>query len=250
MPYNGPTMKKLLLPILIVLNISATCLASLSGKSSIENIYAVFPSLVEVQTLSFVLDQPGDSTVNDAKIRTGRRGVYARAGSGAILDNSGIIITNAHIIKLAHDIEVKLSDGTKLKAVPLAISENSDLALIRIVSGPALHPIKLSDPSQIKLNSPVYSVGNSVFLKGTMIQGKVTGFGKRKNQPGSEIHMIQTNIQMYPGDSGGPVLNKQGELVGIMFAGRSARSKQSYAVPSNVIKNLYETYMTRGKTSS
>ncbi len=195
---------------------------------------------------------PGSKAVIDREtgrlvvMRNIQSAVHKRFGAGVILSPDGYIATNAHTVYKADRILVKLNDGTVLPADALKLFPDDDLSLLKVRVSRSLDPISLSDSSTLRLGDEVVTVGNSELLKRTISGGKVIGLGSsrsRKGQdPGDDTEIIQTNITLYKGDSGGPLLDSKGRLIGMMVAGQVQRRRSSFAVPSNRIYQHYVTY--------
>ena len=136
-------------------------------------------------------------------------------GSGFILDKSGLILTNNHVIDNAQRIEVTLSDKHKYKAERIGVDANHDLALIRI-NAPNLVPATLSDSSGLTVGQRVYAIGNPFGLSGTMTRGIISAIRSIRGPQNNPIEdAIQTDAAVNPGNSGGPLLNSRGEVIGI-----------------------------------
>jgi len=164
--------------------------------------------------------------------------VHTRKGTGMLIDSSGIIVTNAHTIIQANRIAVTLQDKSKYSASLVGILPEQDLAFLKINSENPLPFCELSDSNSIRLEDRVYSIGGSMILKNTISEGIISGIGVRKHQkPGAHqyVDLIQVNFDLYHGDSGSPLLNPDGKLLGIMAASAINRSKVAYAIPSNKI---------------
>jgi len=170
-----------------------------------------------------------------------------RMGAGVIVDPSGIIATNAHVVKDAARISVALKDGTVLEARIAGISGTEDLAFIRVFTEKELIPMEFADSSLVKPGETVYTIGASSFTKGTIAQGRITGIGKRaraKDLKGYCRNLFQTDFSLHKGDSGAPIMDSNGRLLGLLFAAASTRPEVSFAIPSNKIKKHYLDYLS------
>lgn len=183
-----------------------------------------------------------------------RRGLstasYNRVGAGVIMDPSGIIVTNAHTIAQANHITVILHDQGKVTAQPIKIISNYDLAYLRIRPPYPLWTIAFADSDKVQLRDEIVTVGNSELLKQTISGGHIIGIGTSvsEKQRGMEATgLLQTSINVYKGDSGGPLLDKKGHLVGLMVAGQIKKDHSSFAIPSNKIKEYYEEIITNSR---
>lgn len=136
-------------------------------------------------------------------------------GSGFILDKAGHILTNYHVIAGAQNIEVQTWDKHRYKAVVIGRDRTHDLALLQI-HAPNLHPAVLADSRNLQVGQIVYAIGNPFGLSGTMTSGIISAIRSVRGPVGAPIeNAIQTDAAINPGNSGGPLLNSQGEVIGI-----------------------------------
>ena len=162
-------------------------------------------------------------------------------GSGFILDKSGHILTNNHVIEGANrGIEVQLSDKRKFKAKVIGTDKVHDLALLQI-DATNLQPVTLANSSDIAVGQEVLAIGNPFGLSGTMTRGIVSSIRSIRTSDGSPIeNAIQTDAAINPGNSGGPLLNSRGEVIGIntMIASNGAEQNSGigFAIPINTAK--------------
>jgi S1-C subfamily serine protease len=141
------------------------------------------------------------------------------SGSGIVLDSEGHVLTNNHVVEGGEQIAVKLeSEGQAYPATVVGTEPNSDLALLR-VEAPAskLHPLKLGDSAKMEVGDPVVAIGNPFDLERTVTSGIVSALQRKIQAPnGTTIeNVIQTDAAINPGNSGGPLINAQGEVIGI-----------------------------------
>jgi len=155
-------------------------------------------------------------------------------GTGIVLNQEGLILTNDHVISGASAITVSpgRSESVSRTATLVGEAANSDLALIRIdASGLGLKPLKLVSSSSLRVGDPVYAIGNPYGLDASFIRGIVSALGREISAPdGAKITgAIQTDAALNPGNSGGPLLNGEGEVVGVnsQIASEAARSEGS-----------------------
>ena len=155
-------------------------------------------------------------------------------GTGIVLNDKGLILTNDHVVAGASSIAAgpgKSSNATR-PATLVGEEANQDLALIRIdPSGLGLHPLSLVSSSSVQVGDPVYAIGNPYGLNETLTRGIVSALGREIAAPdGSKIGgAIQTDAALNPGNSGGPLLNDQGDVIGVnsQIASEAARSEGS-----------------------
>jgi S1-C subfamily serine protease len=171
-------------------------------------------------------------------------------GSGFVLTKEGLILTNNHVIGNAQRLEVMLSDKHKYKARVLALDKNHDLALIKI-DAPNLTPVTLSDSRNLVVGQRVYAIGNPFGLNGTMTRGIISAIRSIRSPNGSPIEdAIQTDAAVNPGNSGGPLLNSRGEVIGIttMIASNGADQSSGigFAIPINTARAILDDYAKYG----
>ncbi len=138
-------------------------------------------------------------------------------GSGFIIDSSGIVVTNNHVISDADEITVILNDGTQLKADLLGRDQKTDLALLKVSSDKPLKAVKFGDSDKLRLGEWVIAIGNPFSLGGTVTAGIVSARNRDINS-GPYDNYIQTDAAINRGNSGGPLFNLNGEVIGINTA--------------------------------
>lgn len=164
-------------------------------------------------------------------------------GSGFEVDEEGDIVTAAHVVNEASSVEVILQDGTELKAEVLGIDDASDLAVIRIdPQGVELHPLELADSSALKVGASVAAIGAPFEYAWSFSTGIVSGLDRTIQAPNgfSVSHAIQTDAAVNPGNSGGPLLDADGKVVGVVdqIATDGSADQSSgvgFAVPSSLV---------------
>ena len=163
-------------------------------------------------------------------------------GSGVVIDETGSILTNNHVVAGADSLEVKFADGSVTSAEVVGRDPSNDLAVIQAdVSGQALTVARLGDSDALRVGEPVLAIGNPFNLEGTLTQGIVSALGRTFASGGGTRpirNMIQTDAPVNPGNSGGPLLNCQGEVIGINTllenpTGDNVNVGIAFAVPSD-----------------
>jgi putative serine protease PepD len=156
------------------------------------------------------------------------------SGTGIVIDDKGLILTNDHVVAGASSIVAAPGKSSSATRTATLVGEeaNKDLALIRIdPSGLSLHPLSLVSSSSLQVGDPVYAIGNPYGLDETLTRGIVSALGREISAPdGAKITgAIQTDAALNPGNSGGPLLNEQGEVIGVnsQIASDAARSEGS-----------------------
>ena len=171
-------------------------------------------------------------------------------GSGFIIDESGYIITNNHVVKDADEIIVRLTDRRELKAKIIGTDARSDVALLK-VDADNLPAIKLGNSDKLKVGEWVVAIGSPFGFDNTVSKGIVSQIGR--NLPSENyVPFIQTDVPINPGNSGGPLFNLDGEVVGInsqIYSRTGGFMGLSFAIPINVAINVVEQLKDKGRVS-
>jgi len=175
-------------------------------------------------------------------------------GSGFILNKDGLILTNNHVIDNAQQVEVTLWDKHQYKAIVKSIDKAHDLALIKIENAPSLIPATLADSKGLVVGQRVYAIGNPFGLSGTMTRGIISAMRSIRGQSGSPIEdAIQTDAAVNPGNSGGPLLNSRGEVIGITTliasnpnGGADQSAGIGFAIPIDTAKAVLDDFAKYG----
>ncbi|HXH82649.1 MAG TPA: Do family serine endopeptidase [Candidatus Tectomicrobia bacterium] len=170
-------------------------------------------------------------------------------GSGVIIDPSGIALTNAHVVEKASAIEVITLDGSKHKAKVVGVDRKTDLAVLRLDDGKGAFPYaRLGDSDKIQVGDWVIAVGSPFGLQATVTAGIVSAKARQIGQ-GPFDDFLQTDAAINPGNSGGPLVNMQGEVVGINTAIVAGGSGIGFAIPSNMARKIATELVAKGKVS-
>ena len=168
-------------------------------------------------------------------------------GSGFIIDPKGYVVTNNHVVEGADKIKVILVGGKEYQATVKGRDPKTDLALIQIVNPPADLPfLKIGDSDAIQVGDWVLAVGNPFGLGHTVTQGIISAKG-RVIGAGPYDNFLQTDASINPGNSGGPLLNLQGEVIGINTAILASGQGIGFATPSNIAKSVIPQLEAKGK---
>src|SRR5580698_2941610 len=173
-------------------------------------------------------------------------------GSGFILDKQGHILTNNHVIDNAQRVEVTLSDKHKYKATVVGVDKGHDLALLLINNAPNLQPATLAESQNLTVGQRVYAIGNPFGLSGTMTRGIISAIRSIRGPNNNPIEdAIQTDAAVNPGNSGGPLLNSRGEVIGITTLiannGADQSSGIGFAIPVNTAKAVIADFAKYGR---
>ncbi len=161
-------------------------------------------------------------------------------GSGFVIDKEGFIITNNHVVEKTDTIKVTLADNREFDARIVGRDPKTDLALIRIETDEPLEPLTLGDSDKIEVGEWVIAIGNPFGLDHTVTAGIVSAKYRRIGA-GSYDNFIQTDASINPGNSGGPLLNTNGEVIGInsaIYSGSGGSIGIGFAIPVNMAKEL------------
>jgi serine protease Do len=189
-------------------------------------------------------DYGGPYDFNNPRDRQTRRG----AGSGFIIDKDGSILTNNHVIERAERIMVKLSDGRTLRARVLGSDPDTDIALIKVDGQARLPVAPIGDSGTLRMGEWVCAIGNPLGYEHTVTVGVVSFIG-RKLFDASLDNYIQTDAAINFGNSGGPLINSRGEVIGINAAISSRASNIGFAVPINGAVSILPQLRERGRVS-
>ena len=211
-------------PVAAVTTPATTTVQGTSSSATAESIYAQV--------------SPGVVTITSA---TGRGQAI---GSGIVLDTKGDILTNAHVIAGATQMQVTLSSGQTVAATLVGSNSSADLAVIRIsVPASSLHPVTLGNSDGVQIGDTVYAIGSPFGLSGSLTEGIVSNL----NQGGSASNganlsgLIQTDAAINPGNSGGPLVNSAGQVIGINNSIESPVNGNvgvGFAISINQVKQL------------
>lgn len=165
---------------------------------------------------STVVQKSESSPFNLFGEQTQRQGTAT--GSGIVIDAKGTILTNYHVVENAVKVTVSFEKGKSVEAKVVGKDPSDDLAILRIpTDGLILHPLKLGNSSAVEVGDPVYAIGNPFDLERTLTTGVISALQREITAPnGFTInHVLQTDAPINPGNSGGPLLNINGEVIGI-----------------------------------
>lgn len=167
-------------------------------------------------------------------------------GSGVIVDDQGFVLTNYHVIEGGSEIHVGLSDGRRVSAEVVGMDSLTDIAILKIEAN-GLIPVRWGDSDLSEVGTPVWAVGSPFGLDRTVTFGILSG-KHRATKAGTRYQdFMQSDVAVNPGNSGGPLINSAGELIGINTAivGETYRGV-SFSIPSNVAKQVYDRLRSSG----
>ena len=175
------------------------------------------------------------------------------AGSGFVIDPRGYILTNFHVIQEAQSIEVVLGDQSRYSAKVIGADQRNDVALVKIEpKGKALAFLNLGDSSALQVEQKVLAIGNPFGFSSTLTTGVVSALGRtvQTSQTTFIDEAIQTDAAINRGNSGGPLINSHGEVIGInsaIYTPSGTTAGIGFAIPINTAKNIAHDLMTDGR---
>jgi putative serine protease PepD len=176
-------------------------------------------------------------------------------GSGFVVDKSGDIVTNQHVVSGGGSIEVEFSDGRKAPARVVGEDTSSDIAVIRVsVPSSALQPLTFADSSKVQVGDGVVAIGSPFGLSGTVTTGVVSALGRTITAPNhfTITGAIQTDAPINRGNSGGPLLDSHGNVIGVnsqIDSNSGDSSGVGFAVSSNTARRVAQTLIAGGKVA-
>jgi S1-C subfamily serine protease len=185
---------------------------------------------------------------------TGSTPYPMKFGSGFVYDDSGIIITNYHVVSSANNIIVTFNNGNSYTAKVVGVDPYGDISILKLdnPAGEKLVPVSLSNSSDLKVGDPVLAIGNPYGLDNTLTFGIVSQIGRLL--PNSDLgysipNVIQTDAAINPGNSGGPLIDLNGDVVGMntaIFSNTGAYTGVGFAIPSNDIVRIIPSLVQTG----
>ncbi len=212
-----------------------------AGSSLVPRIVArALPAVVSITTRQIEYDQFNQPAST--------RGL----GSGFLLDHSGHVLTNNHVVEGAEEIKVALTDGRVFRASMVGADRFNDLAVLKI-EGRNLPALRLGASSKLAVGETVVAIGSPLWIEGgpTVTAGVVSALGRTMEQPGLPMlhNLIQTDAAINPGNSGGPLLNLRGEVVGINTAVIASAHGIGFAISTSTIKPIVRTLLAHGRVA-
>ena len=170
------------------------------------------------------------------------------SGSGVIVDKQGLILTNAHVVENAAEIEVGLSDDRKFKATLVGRDPKTDLAVLRIEAPSGSFPVaELGDSDRLRVGQWAIAIGNPFGLDRTVTAGIISATGRTRVGVATYEAFIQTDASINPGNSGGPLLNLQGKVIGINTAIVASGQGIGFSIPINMAREVMGQLIAKGR---
>jgi serine protease Do len=172
-------------------------------------------------------------------------------GSGFIISGDGYILTNAHVVEGADEINVRFTDKREFKARVVGADRRTDIAVIKIDAPASLPAVKFGDPTRLKVGEWVVAIGSPFGFENTVTAGIVSAKGRSLPQE-NFVPFIQTDVAINPGNSGGPLFNMRGEVVGInsqIYSRTGGFMGLSFAIPIDVALDIGKQLREKGRVS-
>jgi serine protease Do len=167
------------------------------------------------------------------------------SGSGVIVSKSGHIVTNLHVVNNARAVQVQLADGRILPAKFVGADGPSDIAILKI-EAEGLQPLAFGDSDKVNVGQMVFAVGNPLGLQETVTQGIISAKGRRALSEAAN-EFFQTDAAVNPGNSGGPLVNLEGEIIGLNNSISPQGQGIGFAIPSNTVRRVFESIRDHGR---
>lgn len=213
----------------------------------------LLPSVVNISTQMKAASDSEKTEIEDVspefKRYFGKDDQQEALGSGFIIDETGYILTNNHVINDADSINVTLWNNTQAQARVIGKDDKTDIALIKIETAQNLTPIKFGDSDKVRVGDWILAIGNPFGLGGSVTAGIVSA-KSRDIESGQYDNFIQTDASINQGSSGGPMFNMSGEVIGInsaIFSSNGASMGIGFAIPSNLAQWVAEQLKQNGK---
>jgi serine protease Do len=173
------------------------------------------------------------------------------SGTGVVVDERGLIVTNKHVVGSARNVYVFLQDGTEIVGDVLMAEAKFDLAVVRVKAGKVLHALRLAPSSDLEVGEDVIAIGHPYGYVNTVSRGIISALGREITLPSGHTltGLIQTDASINPGNSGGPLLNINGELIGINVALREGAQGIAFAINTTTVETVLANHFSVLKVS-
>ncbi|MBI3408854.1 MAG: trypsin-like peptidase domain-containing protein [Planctomycetes bacterium] len=178
-------------------------------------------------------------------------GVKDLIGTGVVIDERGYIVTNRHVVGASRQVKIRLVDGTTIDGQVVWSDAAQDLAVVHISTDKKLQALELAPVGDLMVGETVIAVGHPFGYTNTVSTGIISALGREIEMPSGDTltGLIQTNASINPGNSGGPLLNINGELIGINVALRDGAQGIAFAINAGTVKQVLETNFSALKMS-
>jgi serine protease Do len=183
-----------------------------------------------------------------AEPSTGSDASLQSVGSGIVLNDTGMILTNNHVIEGATKIMVMMSKGVKVEAQIVGNDPMTDLALLRVALPKGHYAVaEFGDSDRLEIGQPVLTIGHPFGLDSTLTTGVISGFLPSPEPTRQPQRLIQTSAAINPGNSGGPLLDLAGHIIGVNAAMLAGAQNVGFAIPSNTVKSVVQEIQSYGR---
>jgi len=196
-----------------------------------------------------VVDAVTPSVVSIRIVAENRRGDTGEgAGSGFVVAPDGFVVTNDHVVERAKSVTVVFTDGREFEARVVGTDPATDLAVLRVPDG-GLVPVTIGDSQQLRVGQMAIAIGNPLGFQSTVSAGVISALGRNlRGQSGRLIeNVIQTDVALNPGNSGGPLVDSRGRVIGVNTAMIRMAQGLCFAIPSSTMTWVVGELITRGR---
>ena len=224
-----------------------------SGRLTLRDIYRRgAPGVVQVTSTTKVKLPRSQWFGNPFGMQEGSE-VQRSLGSGFVIDKGGLVVTNYHVVGSAHSVYVSFSNSDSMRAEIVGKDASTDVALLKVIANSrALTPLPLGDSDSVEVGDEVAAIGNPLGYERSITLGIVSALHRSLTSPGGAPidRVIQTDAVLNRGNSGGPLLNAQGEVIGVSSAiatvAGSGNTGIGFAIPINTVRDVVAQLKTRG----
>jgi S1-C subfamily serine protease len=225
-------------------------------QQQIAQLPAPIPGNTNPNFIANVVERTGSAVVRiDSSRRSGSRANIGRelrgVGSGFIIKSDGVLLTNAHVVAGADTVRVTLKDGRELNGRVLGADELTDVAVVKI-DADNLPTVSVGNSEQVRPGEWAIAIGNPLGLDNTVTAGIISATGRSSSDVGvsdKRLNFIQTDAAINPGNSGGPLLNQQGQVIGMNTAIIGRAQGLGFAIPINRAQQVANQLIATGKVS-
>jgi len=251
--------KKIIITVILILSFPVNSFSNEIPASFADLAERLMPSVVNISTTTIITTQsnpfpfqfPPGSPFEDMFKEFGapQERKSAALGSGFIIDEKGIVVTNNHVIQDAEDIIVRLNDEKEFKAKVIGADPLSDIAILQLESNEKFKPVKFGNSDNARIGDWVIAIGNPFGFGGTVTSGIISARNRSLGLSRYEDY-IQTDASINSGNSGGPLFDMNGDVIGINTAilGRSGSIGIGFSIPSNSAKIVIDQLIKFGET--
>lgn len=202
------------------------------------------PGVVNLSTEKIIATPEENSLYEKVFVRK----VGYSLGSGTIIDPSGLIVTSAHVVRRAVKIKITLSDGKRYRGKIIAENDLNDIALVKLTglkSQQLLQPVEMAKPGDLMLGETVIVVGNPYGLGNSISKGVLSATSRKVTFQGKVLFkdLLQTDAAVFPGNSGGPLINLNGDMIGITTATLRQARGIAFAIPLTRVENILARWL-------